>query len=148
MLCKLSYAIKNQLKAPVLFPDNASRECTAGGTWEEKTNYSQVSRWQPQQNFLKNILKKKIISVSAQCEIIFRSPDELLDLSVYIYTTGQAGETSLVQLRHYCALIGRELHSDATPALLCHKEPAQGTQRKNELSLKGAFLAFWWFFMA
>ena len=29
---------------------------------------------------------------------------------------------SLVQLRNYCALIGRELHSDATPALLCHKE--------------------------
>ena len=27
-----------------------------------------------------------------------------------------------------CALIGRELHSDATPALLCHKEPAQTTQ--------------------
>ena len=35
---------------------------------------------------------------------------------------------SLVQLLLYCALIGRELHSDATPALLCHKEPAQGTQ--------------------
>ena len=41
---------------------------------------------------------------------------------------------SLVELLHYCALIGRELHalkgpiigalSDATPALLCHKEPA------------------------
>merc|ERR1711874_434175 len=43
--------------------DNASRECTDGGMWEEKTNYT-------------------------QCEIIFRSPDELLDLSVYIYTTG------------------------------------------------------------
>ena len=36
---------------------------------------------------------------------------------------------SLVQLRHYCALIGRELqlmkyfHSDDTPALLCHDNP-------------------------
>ena len=33
----------------------------------------------------------RLISVSTQCEIIFRSPDELLDLSVYIYTTGQTG---------------------------------------------------------
>ena len=31
---------------------------------------------------------------------------------------------SLVELLNYCALIGRELHSDASPALLCHKEPA------------------------
>ena len=44
---------------------------------------------------------------------------------------------------HYCALIGPELHSDVTPALLCHKEPAQGTQTP----LQGAFLAFHWFFM-
>ena len=51
---------------------------------------------------------------------------------------------SLVKLLHYCALIGRELHSDATPALLCHKEPAQGTQSP----LLGVFLAFHWFFMA
>ena len=35
-------------------------------------------------------------------------------------------------------------HSVATPALLCHKEPAQGTQSP----LLGAFLAFRWFFMA
>ena len=33
---------------------------------------------------------------------------------------------SLVDLLHYCALIGLEPHSDATPALLCHKEPAKG----------------------
>ena len=32
-------------------------------------------------------------------------------------------------------------HSDATPALLCHKEPAQGT-------LKRVFFAFLWFFIA
>ena len=44
----------------------------------------------------------------------------------------------MVQLLHYCPLIGRELHSDATPALLCHKEPAQGTQSP----LLGAFLPF------
>ena len=43
---------------------------------------------------------------------------------------------SLVELLHYCALIGRELHSDASPALLCHKEPAQGTQSP----LLGSFL--------
>ena len=35
-------------------------------------------------------------------------------------------------------------HSVATPAFLCHKEPAQGTQSP----LLGAFLAFRWFFMA
>ena len=35
---------------------------------------------------------------------------------------------SLVQLRLYCALIGRDLHSDATPALLCHKEPARASK--------------------
>ena len=45
---------------------------------------------------------------------------------------------SLVELLHYCALIGRELHalkgpiigalSDATPALLCHKEPARASK--------------------
>ena len=33
---------------------------------------------------------------------------------------------SLVELLHYCALIGRELHSVATPALLYNKEPAKG----------------------
>ena len=32
---------------------------------------------------------------------------------------------SLVKLLHYCPLIGRELHNDATPALFCHKEPAR-----------------------
>ena len=42
---------------------------------------------------------------------------------------------SLVQLLYYCALIGRELRSDATPAFLCPKEPAQGTQSP----LLGAF---------
>ena len=36
---------------------------------------------------------------------------------------------SLVELLHYCALISRELHSDATPALLWHKELAQRTKR-------------------
>ncbi len=32
--------------------------------------------------------------------------------------------SSLVELLHYCLLIGQELHIDAMPALLCHKEPA------------------------
>ena len=45
---------------------------------------------------------------------------------------------SLVELLQYCALIGPELHalkgpiigalSDATPALLCHKEPARASK--------------------
>ena len=45
---------------------------------------------------------------------------------------------SLVELLHCYALIGRELHalkgptigalSDATPALLCHKEPARASK--------------------
>ena len=42
---------------------------------------------------------------------------------------------SLVELLHYCALIGREL---------CHKELAQGTKSP----LLGAFFALHWFFMA
>ena len=45
-------------------------------------------------------------------------------------------------------IISEELlgvHSDATPALLCHKEPAQGTQSP---LLGRGFLAFCWFFMA
>ena len=45
---------------------------------------------------------------------------------------------SLVQCLQYCALIGRKLFSDATPALICHKEPAQGTQSP----LLGTFLFF------
>ena len=40
-------------------------------------------------------------------------------------------------------------HSVATPALLCKKEPAQGTQSfGTKCPLLGAFLAFRWFFMA
>ena len=45
---------------------------------------------------------------------------------------------SLVELLQCCTLIGRELHalkgpiigalSDATPALLCHKEPARASK--------------------
>ena len=42
------------------------------------------------------------------------------------------------------SFIGPELHSVATTALLCHKEPAPGTKTP----LLGAFLAFHWFFMA
>ena len=49
----------------------------------------------------------------------------------------------LVELLHYGPLIGREVQSFAPPALLCHKEPAHGTQSP----LLGAFLAFHWFFM-
>ena len=36
----------------------------------------------------------------------------------------QSGPLSLVEECRGSALIGRELHSVATPALLCHKEPA------------------------
>ena len=36
--------------------------------------------------------------------------------------------TLLVEECRGLALIGRELHSVATPALLCNKEPSQGTQ--------------------
>ena len=41
---------------------------------------------------------------------------------------------------HYCALIGRELNSVATPALLCHEEPVQCTHL-------GVFFAFRWYFI-
>ena len=47
---------------------------------------------------------------------------------------------SLVQLLHYCALIGRELHSDAmNNQLKAPKDPLVGL---------GVFLALRWFFMA
>ena len=51
---------------------------------------------------------------------------------------------SLGELLHYCAFIGRELYSDATLSLLCHKEPVRGTKSP----LLGTFLTFHWFFMA
>ena len=47
----------------------------------------------------------------------------------------QAGGSHWSLLIHYCALIGPELHSDATPAPLCHKEPAQGIRAISCLSL-------------
>ena len=40
----------------------------------------------------------------------------------------QPGPLSLVEECRGLALIGREDHSDATPALLCHKEPARRIQ--------------------
>ena len=62
---------------------------------------------------------------------------------------------SLVELLHYCSLIGGELHSDATPALLCHKEPARriqspllGALERKIPPLGGILLAPRWFFMA
>ena len=53
---------------------------------------------------------------------------------------------SLVEECRGLALIGRELHSDAPPALLCHKEPARaskdfGTQRPNGSLLAPRFHA-------
>ena len=45
---------------------------------------------------------------------------------------------SLDELLHYCALIGRKVHSVATPALLCHKEPA--TSKKNSPIANGGIL--------
>ena len=47
----------------------------------------------------------------------------------------QCAPLSLVEIQRGSALIGRELHSGATPALLCHKEPAPRIQS----SLLGAF---------
>ena len=52
---------------------------------------------------------------------------------------GQSGALSLVEECRGSALIGLEVHS---VALLCHKEPAQGTQSPL------LFLAFRWFFMS
>ena len=57
---------------------------------------------------------------------------------------GNVSRLSLVELLHYCALIGREIHSVAMPALLCYKEPAPATQSL----LLGPFLAFSCVFMA
>ena len=45
----------------------------------------------------------------------------------------QPGPLSLVQESPGLALIGRELRSVATPALSCHKEPAQGMQNAPDM---------------
>ena len=50
----------------------------------------------------------------------------LLILSVE--ATGQCSPLSLVEECRGSALIGRELHDVALPALLCHKEPARSKQ--------------------
>ena len=42
--------------------------------------------------------------------------------------TTQCSPLSLVEESRGLALIGRELHSVATPALLCHKEPARASK--------------------
>ena len=49
----------------------------------------------------------------------------LLNLTVSL---GQCSPLSLVEEYRGLALIGRELHSVATPALLCHKEPARASK--------------------
>ena len=50
--------------------------------------------------------------------------------TVYIRgnNTSQCSPLSLVQGQQCFALIGPELHSISTPALICHKEPVHGTQ--------------------
>ena len=55
-----------------------------------------------------------------------------------IFSVNQRGPLSLVKECQGLALIGRELHNVAVPALLCHKEPARHIQS----------LAPPWFFMA
>ena len=47
---------------------------------------------------------------------------------ISIMVLRQRGPLSLVEECRGLALIGRELHSVATPALLCHKEPARRIQ--------------------
>ena len=47
-------------------------------------------------------------------------------------------------ISRFCFIVMKYFHSDASPALLFHKKPAQGTQSP----LLGAFLASRWFFMA
>ena len=68
---------------------------------------------------------------------------------------GQCGPLSFVEECRGSALIGRELHSVATPALLCHKEPAHriqspllGALERKIPPLGGILLAPRWFFMA
>ena len=45
-----------------------------------------------------------------------------------VTTVTQPGPLSLVEECRGSALIGREVHSVATPALLCHKEPARASK--------------------
>ena len=68
--------------------------------------------------------------------------------AVGVTETVNAGADIVPVVRYFQAMLSlhwsRCYHSDATPALLCHKEPAQDTK----IPLLGAFLAFRWFFMA
>ena len=83
------------------------------------------------------------VLVRAELMLLFASELGLLLSAVFPTVSDSQGEAqsealSLVELLHYCALIGRELHalkgpiigalSDATPALLCHKEPARASK--------------------
>ena len=57
------------------------------------------------------------------------STDQIRDSNKYLpITLTQCSPLSLVQECRASALIGRELHSVATPALLCHKEPARASK--------------------
>ena len=86
------------------------------------------------------------------------------NISMIKNTTGIL-ELLSVELLHCCVLIGRELHalnvkgpiigalSDATPALLCHKEPAfqsplLGALERKIPPTRGILLAPRWFFMS
>ena len=67
----------------------------------------------------------------------------------------QCSPLSLVEESRGLALIGREVHGVAPPALLCHKEPAHriqspllGALERKIPPLGGILLAPRWFFMA
>ena len=68
-------------------------------------------------------------------------PEKAPEIPVEIGERSESELSTLIGPEHsrYCALIGWD-HSNATPALLCHKEPDQGIQSP----LLGAFLAFRW----
>ena len=59
----------------------------------------------------------------------------LRDPSLSLYRTLSCSMKSMIIITVFSTLIGRELHNVATPALLCHKEPA----RRIQSPLLGAF---------
>ena len=54
----------------------------------------------------------------------------------------QSSHLSLVQVQRGSALIGRELHSVTTPAILCHKEPARASKDLTGLSVCSSLVLY------
>ena len=118
--------------------------------WEDCDSFQTVKGWVRHSEYL-IVGQPQLYQLLLLDEASVRQTDQLVVAQVHVLQLGVEPEgrvhspgvrcrqarLSLVQLFHYCALIGRDLQSVeifATPALLCHKEPQKG--------------ALSWFFMA